>query len=335
MNLLKTLRALGTIPAVSGAEEQMAHYLKKAMTPFCKEVLIDAVGNVLCRMSEKKDRETLLFSAHMDEIGFLVSGADENGFLQLAPLGGIRPETVAYSRVKFENGKIGLLVPKQDTKREDLDSSKFVCDIGSKNAAGALASVKIGDRCTTVSPLTQLNGRRISARALDNRLGVAVLLHTAQELSCVPDLPYNVSFAFTVQEEVGLRGAAPAAFALCPDYAVNVDITTADDAYGAKGPVKLGGGPTVKYKDRSVVCNRRMIDHLNACAKRENIPVQAEILVAGGTDTGPIQSSRAGVVSGAVSIPLRYVHTDCECAQLSDAENAVRLCVSAAKTKLS
>ncbi len=325
--LYQTIKELSSILSVSGAEESMAAYLTKRMEGLCDDVRVDAMGNVLC----KKDfgcAETVLLTAHMDEIGFLVCDADENGFLLLAPVGGIHAEAAAFSRVRFENGTLGVLVPSDGTKAADLDAKQFACDIGAKNRASALRRVKIGDRCATLAPAVRLSSRIISGRALDNRLGVATLLAVAEAMQ-EKQSAYNLIFAFTVQEEVGLRGAAPAAYAAEPDYCINVDITPAHDGYGAKGAVKLGKGPTVKYKDRSVVCNRRMIDHLNRCAAEHAIPVQAEILTFGGTDTGPVQSSRAGVVSGAVSIPLRYVHTDCETAALSDTLQAAEL-VSAA-----
>ncbi|MBQ2252505.1 MAG: M42 family peptidase, partial [Clostridia bacterium] len=135
-------------------------------------------------------------------------------------------------------------------------------------------------------------------------------------------------------EEVGLRGAAPAAYAVKPDFCINVDVTHANDAPGAKGPVRLGGGVCIKYKDRSVICDRAMISHLETVADREKIKTQVDILTVGGTDTGPIQSSRAGVLSGALSIPLRYMHTDAETADLSDLEGAVKLLCAAVKHEI-
>ncbi len=334
-DLLSTLRALSPILSVSGAEHEMASFLSEKMQPLCDRVWLDAMGNLLCEKKSASARGTLLISAHMDEIGFLVCDADECGFVLLAPIGGIKAEAAAFSRVKFENGKTGVLVPRDGTKKADLDAKTLVCDIGAKSRSAALRSVKIGDRCRTVAPLVSLSSRRVSCRALDNRAGVAALLHTAFTLKDEQNLPYNLIFAFTVQEEVGLRGAAPAAFAIEPDFCINVDVTHACDAPGAKGAVKLGGGVCIKYKDRSVICDRAMIRHLETCAKSEKIPTQVDILTFGGTDTGAIQSSRAGVVSGALSIPLRYMHTDAETMALSDLEGAVKLLTTAIKHEIS
>lgn len=334
MNLYQTLKRLSGLVSVSGAEETMAAFLKEEMTPLCDEVTLDAMGNVICKKHSSVANQTLLLSAHMDEIGFVVCDVEEKGFVLLAPIGGIHAEAAAFSRVRFESGRIGCLVPPDGTKAADLDEKKFVCDIGAKTRAAACRAVKIGERCATLCPVTRLGASRISGRALDNRIGVAVLLALAAELKDETALPYHLVFAFTVQEEVGLRGAAPVAFATEPSFAINVDITPAGDGFAAKGTVKLGDGVTVKYKDRSVVCSRRMIAHLNSVAEENKIPTQAEILTFGGTDTGPIQSSRSGVVAGAVSVPLRYVHTDCETADEADIQNAVRLLSCAVKTTI-
>lgn len=332
--IYQTLKALSSHLCVSGGEETVAAYLADTMKPLCDEVSLDAMGNVICKKHSKSAQKTLLLLAHMDEIGFLVCDVDDKGFVLLAPVGGIHAEANAYSRVRFESGKIGVLVPADGTKAADLDARKFACDIGAKSRAAALKAVRIGERCATVCPVTKLAGAKVSARALDNRLGVVTLVETARMLQDENDLPYNLVFAFTVQEEVGLRGAGPVGFATEPDYCINVDVTTANDGFGAKGPVCLGGGPTVKYKDRSLVCNRQMIAHLESCAKAADVKTQVEILTFGGTDTAQIQSSRAGVVSGAVSLPLRYVHTDCETADLHDVKNAVRLLCAATKTDI-
>lgn len=331
--IYQTLKALSSRVSVSGGEESVATYLKETMASFCDEVTTDAMGNVLCKKTSERATETLLLTAHMDEIGFLVCDADEQGFVLLAPVGGIHAEAAAFSRVRFENGRVGVLVPKDGTKAGDLDAKEFACDIGARSRSHALSLVSVGDRCATLCPVTKLAAGRVSGRALDNRAGVAVLVALAEALKDETALPYHLVFAFTVQEEVGLRGASPVGFSVAPDYCINVDITPSGDGYGAKGPVKLGGGPTVKYKDRSVVCHRSMIRHLEACAKDAGVKTQAEILTFGGTDTGPIQSSRAGVVSGAVSIPLRYVHTDCETCALSDLEGAVTLLAKVSQTK--
>ncbi|MBR6530230.1 MAG: M42 family metallopeptidase [Clostridia bacterium] len=333
-SITSTLRALTNILSVSGAEEKMAAYISETMRPLCDDVNVDAMGNVICKKNYKGAKETVMLTAHMDEIGFLVCDIDENGFVLLAPIGGIHADAAAYTRVKFENGRLGVLVPSHGTKAADLDARAFACDIGAKNRAAAEKLVKIGDRCASFVPLATLAGKRVTARALDNKAGVLSLICAADALKDEKDMPYNLVYVFTVQEEVGLRGAAPAAFAVEPDYCINVDVTSANDAYGAKGSVKLGGGACIKFKDRSVICNRRMICHLQECAKKAGLKTQAEILSMGGTDTGAVQSSRAGVVSGAISIPLRYVHSDCETASLYDIEGTIALLVSAVKTNI-
>ncbi len=325
-HIYQTLKALSTIQSVSGAEGKMAEKIASLMAPYCTSTEVDALGNLICKRHTDDALCTLLLCAHMDEIGFVVTDADEAGFLCVAPLGGHRPETCAYSRVKTESGIPGLLVPPHDTKAEDLDVKKYLVDIGANNRKDALSRVKPGDRLTTVGDLVRLKNHRVTCRALDNKIGVAVLLECARLICESGSVPaYNLVFVFSVQEEVGLRGAGSAAWAVAPDVCINVDTTHAFDMPGARGSVKLSQGVAVKYKDRSVLCDRGMIAKIHAVAAEKHIKTQVEILTEGGTDTSVIQQSRAGVPSAALSVPVRYLHTDAECASLRDAHDAATL----------
>ena len=334
MKLYRTLKDLTHIPAPSGAEEAMAAHLGDLMRPLCDTVSTDALGNLICVQECPGAEKTLLFCAHMDEIGFLVTDADEKGFLYLAPLGGVHADAAAYSRLKFENGVSGVAVPKADTKKEELDAHSFVCDIGKTSRKAALAAVPIGTCAVTDAPLTRLSSSLVSGRGLDNKLGAAVLIETARLLQNEQAKKYRIVYLFSVQEEVGVRGAGAAAFAVHPDLAVNVDATPSQDACGAHGTVKLSGGVCVKYKDRRVICDRALTRGLCEIAAKKDIPTQAEILQKGGTDTGSIQAVREGVVASALSVPVRYLHTDCETASLRDAEWAVQLLAETAKESL-
>lgn len=327
------LKKLLSILSVSGAEETAAAYIAEAMRPVCDEVSLDAMGNLTCLKKSRTAEKTLLLSAHMDEIGFLVTDAQETGFLSLAPLGGQKAEACAYTRLRFENGTVGVLVPPMDTKPADLDAKDLLCDIGAKSKAEALRRVTIGMRAACIAPMVRLSAQRFSAKALDNKLGCALLIALAEALAAEQDLPYHLAFVFTVQEEVGARGAGPAAFALSPDFAINVDTTRAFDVPGAKGSVALGGGVCIKHKDRRVLCDRAMTRALTALAADKKIKNQPEILLMGGTDTGAIQASRAGVRVGAVSLPIRYLHTDAETADRRDVSAAFDLLFAACHTE--
>ena len=332
MTTYEILNKLCSTPSVSGAEDKIADVIKTLISPYTDTQRIDALGNLICEKISAKAKKTLLFCAHMDEIGYLTTGAQKDGALTIAPIGYPIVEANAYMPVRFENGVCGAIVPKAKTKLADLEVSLLLADIGAKNASDALRRVPVGTRLCAYSTLTRLNSRRVMGRALDDKAGVCTLIKLAESLKDEKNLPWNIQFLFSVQEEVGLRGAHAAAFALEPDCAICVDVTDSDDAGNEDSSLpKLGAGCCIKYKDRSVICDRRLVARLNELSKAEKIPTQAEILTCGGTDTGAIQISRAGVIAGAVSLPERYVHTVAEQLDLKDLDAAVKLLAAFAR----
>lgn len=312
-------------PALSGDEGGIAARLADAMRPFCDSVRTDVLGNLICfkKGSAQKPRRVML-SAHMDEIGFLVSFIEENGYLRVSPIGGVNCTAAAYSEVLFANGVHGVLVPAADAPEKTLPKvSDMVVDIGAGSRRAASARVSVGDALALPSYLRRLSGKRVIGRPLDDRIGCAVLLRLA-ELLCAP--LDDIFYVFTVQEEVGCRGAGPAAFDIAPDLALNFDVTATGDEQGAKPmAVSLGRGVAVKIRDASVISDRTVVEELLAVAYAGNIPVQCEILPFGGTDTSAVQMSRGGCRACALSLPCRYIHTGVETADLGDAEAAVSL----------
>lgn len=318
-------KLLSCPPALSGDESGIAAYLADAMRPFCDEVRVDALGNLIClKKGSAKSPRRVMLSAHMDEVGFLVSFVEENGYLRVTPVGGVSCTAAAYSEVVFSNGVRGVLVPAADAPEKELPkTSDLVVDIGANDRRAANARVSIGDALALSPYLRRLSGKRVIGRPLDDRIGCAVLLRLAELLQEPVD---DIFYVFTVQEEVGCRGAGPAAFDIAPQLCLNVDVTATGDEQGAKPmAVSLGRGVAVKIKDASVISDRTLVKELLDIAHAKGIPVQSEILPFGGTDTSAVQMSRSGCRASALSIPCRYIHTGVETADLGDAKAAVSL----------
>lgn len=314
------LKKLIATPSISGRESKLAQMISEMIAPFVDESRVDAMGNLIaCRRGTAgKDAKKLLLCAHMDEIGLVATAIEDNGYIRVANIGGIDWRASAYTVVVFENGTRGVLVPEEEIKAEDYKADKFYVDIGATSRKETEKKVKVGD-CAILEPrMTRLVGRKIAGRPLDDKLGCAILVDIARKLGSIPG---DVYFVFSVQEEVGCRGAGPASFGISPDYAIVFDVTGTGDALGAKPmAVKVGGGAAIKIKDRSVICHTDVVEKLGALAKERHIAHQFEILTYGGTDTSSIQVAGSGVRVGALSIPTRYIHTGVEMADLRDAE---------------
>jgi endoglucanase len=323
INTLKKL--LPKIPSVSGRESGVRDIITGLMRPLVDEIKTDAMGNLIClkKGSGSAPRKVML-CAHMDEIGFIVTFIEENGYLRVAPVGGIHYGAAAFSEVVFENGVRGLLVPEADVPaKETPKAEKCYVDIGATTRREAERRMKIGDCCALVPHLTRLTANRVAGRPLDDRIGCAVLVEIAETLRNPADDMYYV---FSVQEEVGCRGARPAAFAISPDLALIYDVTGTGDEQGAKPmAVRLGEGVAIKIKDNSVICDRDLVDALLESAKANGIAAQCEILTYGGTDTSSVQMTGFGCKAGALSIPSRYIHSGVELVDLRDANAAVAL----------
>ena len=312
------LKQLLKIPSVSGREECLGAYIAGEMEPYFDTVRTDALGNVICHKAGAGKK--LLFCAHMDEIGFIVTFIEEEGFLRCAPVGGIDWNAAAYSRVVFENGRSGVLIPEEGVKPEDYKGDTFVVDIGAKSRAEAARLVKIGDCFALESKLFSLAGSRICGRPLDDKLGCAVLMAAAKEAASFQN---DITFVFSVQEEVGLRGARTAAFDAEPDFGIAVDVTLTGDTKGAKPmAVSLGKGAAIKLKDKSVICDGYLTEKMAQLAREQGIPHQKEILTVGGSDTAALQLAGAGCRAGCISIPLRYCHSGVETADMKDVQAA-------------
>ena len=320
------LKQIVQTQGVSGKERPVAEKIKEIVAPFCDETYIDALGNLIAvKKGSANSAKKVMLCAHMDEIGFIVNFIEKNGFIRVAPIGGISYIACAYGEVVSENGTKGVLVPNDATKPADYKPDLFYIDIGADSEAQAKKKVKIGDTFVLRSNISKLCGQRVIGRPLDDRIGCAVVVEIAKEIA-KSGTESDIYYVFSVQEEVGCRGSKTAAFAIAPDVSLTFDVTGTGDTAGAKPMnVKLGGGAAIKIKDSSVICDVDVVDKLDALAKEKKIKAQLEILTYGGTDTSSIQMSGAGCRAGALSIPSRYIHSGVEMIDMKDAEACVKL----------
>lgn len=330
MELFELIQTLNAAHGPSGDEGGIREVIAGLAQLFADEVRTDTLGNLIVR--KKGAGPKVMFAAHMDSIGFIVTHMEKEGFLRVGRLGGISPKEAAYTPVRFKNGVRGVIVPEEKADFGKLKLDECYLDIGARDEAQARELVQVGDTAVYDSPCFENNGNVVSPY-LDNRVSCAILLKTLEE---VTQSPNDLYFVFTVQEEVGIRGGKTAAWGVDPDYGIAVDVTDVDDTPGSEksGTVQLGKGAAIKVMDSSVICAPQVVSRLEALAKEGNIPAQRDILRAGGTDAGAIHITRAGVMTGGISVPCRYIHTPVEMADLSDAEHCVKLAAAFARSEL-
>lgn len=330
MELFNLIARLTAIHGPSGQEGAVAAALAELARPFADDISTDTLGNLI--VHRRGAGPKVLFAAHMDSIGLVATYLEENGAVRFGKLGGVSPEQIRNIPVRFENGVLGAVKADGKADQEKLTLDDLYLDIGAASREEAAALVKPGDTAVYATAAGSA-GKRIISPYLDNRVSCAVLLMALERIQSREN---DLYFVFTVQEEVGLRGAQTAAYGVDPDFAVVVDVTGAYDYPGAPkaGSAVLGGGAAVKVMDSSVICHPKMVETLSALAVESEIPYQLDVLTRGGTDAGPIHRSRLGVVTGGISIPCRYIHTPTEMAELSDVEACVRLTAAFAQTKI-
>ncbi len=306
----------------SGYEAAIRQVIRAEVEPLVDALKVDAMGNLIAQKGYGKPSGIkILLSAHMDEIGVMVTHIDESGFIRFMPLGGVSPRTCQGGRVRFLNGQAGVI---NSERLEDMAKlptfEQLYIDVGANDRQSI--PLHVGDVACFDRPFTDL-GDRLVSKAMDDRIGVAVLIETLRQWV---DSPHQVYFVFSVQEEVGLRGATTATFGIDPDLGLSVDVTlTGDTPKGSKMEVKLGKGPAIKVRDGGMLSDPRVIDWMVKGAEKARLPYQLEVLEGGTTDARAIQVTRAGVPAGCLSIPCRYVHSPSEMVDYNDVQNAVRL----------
>ena len=317
--LKETLLKLLTIPGPSGYESACADYIEAEMKPYVDTIARDVMGNLICTKKGKGGKRIML-TAHMDEIGFVVTAIEEKGFLRVTTLGGVNPKVTLASHVTLKSGAPGVLF------QESGSEGQLFIDVGASNREEAEALAQVGDWAVVRGAISDM-GNRVAAPYLDDRSGCAVLMETLRSL---PVTDNEIVAVFTTQEEVGLRGAQTAGYAVDPDLAIALDVTIAGDIPRASETnsyvvSRLGQGAAVKIMDRGIIAHPAVVEAMENAARKAGVPWQREVLTGGATDVGAIPKGRGGVPSGTLSIPCRYVHAPCEMVDLRDMEGAVRI----------
>ena len=328
---LELLAEICEAPGAPGHEQRVREIVLREVTPLVDEVRTDNMGNVTA-IKKGKSNKTVMIGAHMDEIGFIVTHIDDNGFLRFHTLGGFDPKTLTAQRVIIHGKKdlIGVMgskpihVMSPEERNKPPKIKDFFIDTGIPKGE-VEKFVSVGDVVTRERKLIEM-GNCVNCKSIDNRVSVFVLIEMLRELS---DAPYDVYGVFTVQEEVGIRGANVATQEVRPDFGFGLDTTIAFDVPGAASHEKiteLGKGAAIKVMDSSTICDYRMVEYMKQTADKYNIEYQLEILTGGGTDTSGIQRfTPGGSIAGAVSIPTRHIHQVIEMADKGDIRKSIDL----------
>ncbi len=329
--MLSLLKKLCTLHGISGREEQVRDFIREECASYASSITEDTLGNLLVFVKGKKRRKNpLMLAAHMDEVGIYIRGANDDGSLSFAFAGGVDRRVVIGKRILIGKreipGIIGLRAVHLTTKEERKKTpklSELSIDIGCESRAKAEKLVSPGEYAVFDSPPVTFGKSRLKSRAIDDRFGCAVLLSLMRE-----KLMYDTWFVFTVQEEVGCRGANTATYSVAPHTALVIESTTAADIPSSEGAARvceLGRGAVIGCMDKSTIYDKRLFSLLRDIANKNEIPWQVKTRIAGGTDAGSIHISRDGVHTASLSLPTRYIHSPSCVADTRDMESVLNL----------
>ncbi|MBQ3569848.1 MAG: M42 family metallopeptidase [Methanocorpusculum sp.] len=337
------LEKLSNANGISGAEGAVAKIIRDEVAPYVDEIKTDRMGNLVA--IKKGDDFKIMLAAHMDEIGLMVQYIDEKGFIRFVGVGGWYNPVLVSQRVILHGekgdvpGVLGMKPPhvmEEADRKKPIELANLFIDVGAHSAEEVEAmGITVGTTVTIDRDYQPLAGTVVTGKALDNRVGCAMLIGALKEM----ETKHTIYAVFTVQEEVGLKGAKTAAFSLNPDVAVATDVTIPGDSPGIerrKAPVFMGEGPVVvmvSASGRGHLADPRMVDWLKKTAKKHDIKIQLEVGDGGNTDASAINFERGGIPSVPVSVPARYIHSPVEVIDLKDLQGAIELLRLAVKTK--
>ena len=328
---LKLFKEICETPGAPGFEERIRNVVLREIKPLVDDVKVDRMGNVIALKKGKSDKKVMA-AAHMDEIAFMVTHIDKKGFLRFHTLGGFDPKTLTAQRVIVHGKKdlmgvmgskpIHIMSPEERNKAPQIQD--YFIDLGMSQSE-VEKYVSIGTPVTRQRDLIEM-GNCVSSKSIDNRVSVFILIEALRKLK---KPPYDFYGVFTVQEEVGIRGASVAAHHIEPEFGFGIDTTIAFDTPGShehEHITQLGKGAGIKIMDSSAICDPRMVEFMKHTANKHKIKWQAEILPAGGTDTAGIQRmGKTGAITGAISIPTRHIHQSIEMADKNDIQACIDL----------
>jgi len=336
---MELLKKLCEAPGISGYEGPVTAVIKEALQGISDNVETDCLGNVIAykkAAAESKDnkKKKVMLAAHMDQIGFLVKHIDGKGFIRFARIGGFDPKTLVAQRVIVHGKKdlVGVIgskpihVLEEAEKKKAPDFKDFFIDVGlDKKEVEEL--VQRGDYITFDRDFVQMNDKTVTSMALDDRVGVYVLI---EALRRVKDNQVDIYAVATSQEEVGLRGALTSSYSIEPDIGIALDVTVALDTPGIKEEemiCQLGKGTAISVMNSSMIAHRGLCNFLKKLADEHGIKYQLDVAERGGTDAGSMQKSRCGVITGGLSVPSRYIHSVVEMCHIDDIEATIQLMV--------
>ena len=329
--MVNTLKTLCALSGVSSFEDEVRNYIRERVAPFATELCVDTMGNLIVfKKGAKATGNKLMLCAHMDEVGLIVKSITEDGYLKFGCVGGIDRRVLLGKRValgdKKVTGIIGLKAIHLTTAEERKKVPKleeYYIDIGVKDRESAEKLVNIGDCGVFVSDVVEFGDGMLKAKAIDDRVGCAVLVRLLEE-----DLPMDCTFVFSVQEEVGTRGAFGAAFSVTPEIAMVLEGTTAADNPALDECCQVcwpGKGPVISWMDGGAIYDRELFELLRDLADKNGVPWQMKHYLAGGTDASAIQRTKAGVRVTGISAAVRYLHAPSSVASISDMEHMLTL----------
>lgn len=324
------LKDLCLLNGTSGDETSVRDYIINEIKDYCTYE-VDNLGSVIAyKKGKKKPNKTVSINAHMDEVGFIITGITSDGYLRFAPVGGIDTKVCLDRAVTVGENRInGVIADKayhllEDSEKDKAPSfDKLLIDIGANSETEAQSVVSLGEFAYFESDYTELGNGYIKAKALDDRIGCMLMIELIKS-----ELEYDTVFCFNVQEEVGLRGSKCTSFAVGADVSIVLEATTAGDLDGVEGADRvcvLGNGGVVSFMDNRTIYDRELYKLAMNTAKENNIPVQTKTAVAGGNDAGSIQTSGKGAKVMALSLPCRYIHSPSSVVKQSDIDNTRKL----------
>ena len=327
--LINEIMTLTNLNGVSGDEGAIREYIRGKISPFADEIYTDSMGNLVALKKGTGDKKVML-SAHMDEVGFILSGVTDKGYLNFKTVGGIDTRVVLSKKVTIGKNKVpGVIGMKaihlqKKSERETLPEIRdLYIDIGAKDKDDALNRVSLGQYISFDTEVEILGEYALKAKAIDDRAGCGILM----ELMKNP-VRYDTYFCFTVQEEVGLRGARTCAFKINPDIALVIESTTCSDVFGSEEHeyvTTMGGGAAVTFMDRTTIVANDFRKWLFETAQKNNIPVQYKRATAGGNDAGRIHLTKGGIKTASISVPTRYIHSPCGMCSTKDIDAVYKL----------
>lgn len=339
MSLNQNLEKLSNACGVTGRENQVRELMAQMLKPYADEIQIDRMENVIAIKKGQPKAPKIMLAAHMDEVGLMVKTITKDGFLQFSKMGGIddrilpAQKVTVYSKKNAYPGIIGSKPPhiqKEEERKKIITFDDLFIDIGAQGKDDAVSmGIAIGDPIAFDVQYTKLGKGTVMGKAFDNRAGCATMIETMKILK---ETNCTVCAVGTVQEEVGLRGAATAAFGVDPDLAIALDVTIAGDVPGVREfdtTVKMGKGPALTVSDSGLITHPKILRWLLDAAEEEKIAIQLESGLLGSTDAARISMTRQGIPSGNISIPTRYIHSPVGLLSLSDIENSAKLAATA------